>query len=143
MNVFSTTPTERQLGIGLAVLRLALGLVFIVHGGQKLFGLGFQGTTNMLAQMGIPGAGLLGPLLAVVEPVAGVAIVLGFLTRIAAFAVAVDMICAILLFHRMHGFFVPMGIEFPMMLSAAGITLVALGAGPLSVDGALARRRIS
>ena len=141
MNVFSTTPSERQLGIGLLVLRIALGLVFIVHGGQKLFVAGFGGTTQMLSQMNIPAAGLLGPLLAIVEPLAGAALVLGLLTRVAALAVAVDMLSAILLFHRLHGFFVPMGIEFPMMLSAAGLTLAALGAGPLSVDHALARRR--
>ena len=141
MNVFSTTPSERQLGIGLLVLRIVLGLVFIVHGGQKLFVAGFGGTTQMLSQMNIPAAGLLGPLLAIVEPLAGAALVLGLLTRVAALAVAVDMLSAILLFHRLHGFFVPMGIEFPMMLSAAGLTLAALGAGPLSVDHALARRR--
>ena len=141
MNVFSTTPSERQLGIGLLVLRIVLGLVFIVHGGQKLFVAGFGGTTQMLSQMNIPAAGLLGPLLAIVEPLAGAALVLGLLTRVAALAVAVDMLSAILLFHRLHGFFVPMGIEFPMMLSAAGFTLAALGAGPLSVDHALARRR--
>ena len=141
MNVFSTTPSERQLGIGLFVLRLALGLVFVMHGGQKLFIIGFDGTSGMLAQMNIPAATILGPLLAVVEPLAGAAIIIGLLTRVAALAVAVDMICAILLFHRMNGFFVPGGIEFPMMLSAAGLTLVALGAGSLSVDHALAQRR--
>jgi len=140
MNLFSTTPSPRQLGIGLLVLRLALGTVFLMHGGQKLFQMGFGGTGRMLAQMGIPGANLIGPLLAIVEPLAAVGIVLGLLTRLAGLAVAVDMLCAILLFHRMHGFFVPMGIEFPMMLSAGGLTLVALGAGPLSVDHTLEQR---
>ena len=68
-------------------------------------------------------------------------IVLGLLTRVASFAVAMDMLGAILLFHRLHGFFVPMGIEFPMMLSASGLALAALGAGSFSIDHALARRR--
>ncbi len=77
MDVFTTTPSQRQLGYGLLVLRLALGLVFIMHGGQKLFVAGFGRTTNMLMQMNIPAAGLLGPLLAVVEPLAGAALVLG------------------------------------------------------------------
>lgn len=143
MNVFSTTPTERQLGFGLLVLRLALGLVFIVHGGQKLFVIGFGGTTEMMMNMGVPAAALVGPLLAIVEPLAGVALVLGLLTRVAALAVAADMVGAILLVHRMHGFFVPMGIEFPMMLAAAGAALVALGAGPFSIDHALARRQLA
>ena len=141
MNVFATTPSPRQLGFGLLILRLALGLVFIVHGGQKLFFIGMGGTAQMLSQMSVPGASLIGPVLAIVEPLAGVAIVLGLLTRVAAFAVAMDMLGAILLFHRLHGFFVPIGVEFPMMLCASGLALAALGAGPLSVDHSLARRR--
>src|SRR5690348_11409781 len=44
MNVLPTTPTQRQLGLGLLVLRLALGAVFLVHGGQKLFQMGPGGT---------------------------------------------------------------------------------------------------
>ena len=141
MNVFSTTPTRGQLAIGLLILRLALGVVFIVHGGQKLFVMGMSATAGMLANMGIPAATLIGPLLAVVEPLAGVAIVLGLLTRLAAFAVAADMLSAMLLFHVKHGFFVPMGIEFPMMLCASALTLVALGAGSLSLDHGIDQRR--
>ena len=141
MHVFATSPSERQLGVGLLILRLALGLVFIVHGGQKLFMMGMGGTARMLSQMGVPGASLLGPLLAIVEPLAGVALVIGLLTRLAGLAVAVDMLGAILFFHRLHGFFVPMGIEFPMMLCATGLALAVLGAGPFSVDHAVAARR--
>ena len=63
MNVFATSPSQRQLGVGLLILRLALGLVFLVHGGQKLFMMGMGRTAGMLSQMGVPGASLLGPLL--------------------------------------------------------------------------------
>jgi putative oxidoreductase len=140
MNVFSTTPSQRQLGFGLLALRLALGLVFLIHGGQKLFVAGFAGTAGMLGNMGIPAAGILGPALAIIEPLAGAAIVLGLLTRVAGLAVAIDMLGAILTFHRLHGFFVPMGIEFPMMLCAGGLVLAALGAGPYSVDRQLEKR---
>src|SRR5687768_16531678 len=141
MNVFSTTPTHRQLAIGLLILRLALGTVFIVHGGQKLLDMGMSASAGMLADMGVPAATLVGPLLALVEPLAGVAIVLGLLTRLASLAVAADMFGAILLFHARHGFFVPMGIEFPMMLCASALTLVALGAGSLSLDHGIDQRR--
>ena len=141
MNVFATTPSERQLGLGLLVLRLALGTVFLVHGGQKLFSMGMAGTTEMLSRMGAPAAALTGPLLAIVEPLAGAALVLGLLTRLAGLAIAIDMLGAILIFHRLHGFFIPMGIEFVMMLCASGLALAALGAGPFSVDHALASRR--
>jgi putative oxidoreductase len=141
MNVFATAPTPRQLGVGLLVLRLALGLVFIVHGGQKQFVFGMSGTAGMLTNMGIPGASAIGPLLAIVEPLAGVGIVLGLLIRLAGLAVAVDMFGAILLFHRPNGFFVPLGIEFPMMLCAGGIALALMGAGRFSFDHSISDRR--
>ena len=143
MNVFATSPSQRQLGVGLLILRLALGLVFLVHGGQKLFMMGLGRTAGMLSQMGVPGASLLGPLLAIAEPLAGVALVIGLLTRVAGLGVAIDMLGAILFFHRLHGFFVPMGIEFPMMLCASGLALAALGAGPFSVDHAVSGWRNS
>ena len=47
MNLFDTTPSQRQLGFGLLVLRLALGLVFVIHGGQKLFVMGPGGITRL------------------------------------------------------------------------------------------------
>ena len=141
LNLFATTPTSRQASIGLVVLRLALGAVFIVHGGQKLFGMGLSGSAAMMAQMGVPAPGVIGPLLAIAEPLAGVALVLGILTRVAALGIALDMLGAIVLVHVPNGFFVPMGIEFPMMLFAAAVALAALGPGSLSLDHAFDERR--
>jgi putative oxidoreductase len=141
MNLFATTPSQRQLGFGLLVLRLALGAVFIVHGGQKLFMMGPSGTAGMLANMGVPAASMFGPLLSVVEPLAGVGVLLGLLTRLSGLAIAIDMLCAILFVHIQNGFFVPMGVEFVMMNCAAGLALAALGAGPLSIDQVIAERR--
>jgi putative oxidoreductase len=115
--------------------------VFIVHGGQKLFLMGPSGTAGMLMQMGIPAPGVIGPILSFVEPLAGVGVLLGLLTRLAALAIACDMLGAILTFHIHNGFFVPMGVEFVMMNCAAGITLAALGAGPFSIDHAIDQRR--
>jgi putative oxidoreductase len=141
MNLFSTTPTQRQLSIGLLVLRIALAAVFIANGGQKLFMAGFGGTAKMLGNMGIPAPAIVGPLLAIVEPVAGVCLLLGLFTRLAGLAIAIDMFSAIMLFHRHNGFFIPMGIEFVMMNCAAGFALAALGGGQFSIDHLLARRR--
>ena len=142
MNVFAATPSSGQLGVGLLLLRLALGAVFIMHGGQKLFQAGFAGTTEMMSQMGVPAPGIVGPLLSIAEPLAGVALILGFLTRLAGLVIAIDMICAIFLVHLPNGFFVPMGIEFVMMNAAAGLTLAFLGAGPYSIDYNLQQRRL-
>lgn len=141
MNLFATTPSRTQLGAGLLILRLALGAVFIVHGGQKLFQMGPSGTAGMLTQMGVPAAGIIGPVLSVVEPLAGVCVLLGLLTRLAGLAIACDMLGAILTFHIKHGFFVPMGVEFVMMNCAAGLALAFLGAGPFSIDNTLDQRR--
>ena len=141
MHLFATTPSSRQLGLGLLILRLALGAVFIVHGGQKLFQMGFAGTVAMMSQLGAPAPGIVGPVVAIVEPLAGVALVLGLLTRLAGLAVAIDMLGAIFTFHLPNGFFVPRGVEFVMMLCASGIALALLGAGPLSIDYNLQQRR--
>ena len=141
MNLFSTTPRQRQLGVALLLLRLALAAVFIVHGGQKLFIMGPSGTAGMLMQMRIPGAGVIGPILSVVEPLAGVGVLLGLLTRLAGLAIACDMLGAILTFHIHNGFFVPMGIEFVMMNCVTGLALAILGAGPFSIDHAIEQRR--
>lgn len=141
MNLFSTTPSERRLGFGLLILRIALGAVFIVHGGQKLFMMGPTGTGEMLVQMGVPAATVIGPLLSVIEPLAGLGVLFGLLTRLAGVAIACDMLGAILTFHIHHGFFVPTGVEFVMMNCASGLALATLGAGPFSIDHAIARRR--
>lgn len=141
MNLFSTTPTQRQLGVALLVLRLALGAVFIVHGGQKLFMMGPSGTAGMLMQMQIPAASVIGPILSVVEPLAGVGVLLGLFTRLAGLAIACDMLGAILTFHIHHGFFVPMGIEFVMMNCVTGLALALVGAGRFSIDHAIDQRR--
>ena len=140
MNLFATTPSSRLLSLGLLVLRLALGAVFLVHGGQKLFQLGFAGTTQMLAQMNIPGASIVGPALAIIEPLAGLGVTVGLLTRLAGLAIAIDMLGAILTFHLPNGFLVPRGIEFVMMNCAAGLALALIGAGQFSVDHAIADR---
>ena len=141
MSLFSTTPSQRQLGLGLLVLRLALGAVFIVHGGQKLFMLGPSGTGGMLVKMGIPAANLIGPVLSVVEPLAGIGVLLGLVTRLSGVAIAIDMLGAIVTFHIHNGFFVPIGVEFVMMNCAAGLTLAILGAGRYSVDHVIEQRR--
>jgi putative oxidoreductase len=115
--------------------------VFIVHGGQKLFEMGPGGTAGMLQQMGVPMASVVGPILSIVEPLAGVCVLLGLLTRIASLAIAADMLGAMLVFHIHHGFFVPMGVEFVMVNCAIGIALAMLGAGRYSLDDVIAQRR--
>ena len=139
MSLF-TAPSRRQIDAALAVLRVVLGVTFILHGGQKLFVFGFAGVTGAFGQMGIPAPGFFGPFVALVEFFGGIAITLGLLTRLAALGVGATMVVAILTVHLKQGFFNPGGVEFPLSLLAAAISLVIAGAGAYSLDAVIAKR---
>ena len=129
---------------GPAVLRVTVGAVFIGHGAQKLFGSwggpGVNGTTAMLAGLGLPYAHPLAILLGVVEFGGGILLALGGLTRWAALALAIDMGVAIWKVHARNGFFLADhparggGVEYAAVLLAALICLAMTGSGAWSVD---------
>jgi putative oxidoreductase len=116
-------------------LRLVLGLVFVAHGAQKLFGFGLAGTAGFLGSLGVPLPTVAAAGLITVELLGGVALILGAWTRTVAALLAADMLVAILTVHLRGGFFVPDGVEFVLTLLGGCLTLVGLGAGPCSVDG--------
>ncbi|NQX10827.1 DoxX family protein [Microbacteriaceae bacterium VKM Ac-2855] len=127
---------------GLLVLRIALGAVFIAHGAQKIFVDGLAATTEGFAGMGIPFAAVLAPVAAFTELLAGAAIIVGLLTRIAAAGLAVTALVALFVVHAPNGFFAADGgIEFLLLLAAGACALVLTGAGRISADAALRRRR--
>ncbi len=140
-SILFRTATPGQVSIALAVLRIAVGIVFMAHGGQKLFTFGFAGVSGAFAQMGIPLPGITGPLVALLEFFGGMALIIGLLTRLASLGLAINMLGAILMVHLAAGFFLPNGYEFAFTLMAASIALMFAGAGEYSVDGAIARRR--
>lgn len=139
MSVFSTA-TPRQINVGLTVLRAITGLIFVAHGGQKLFVYGFDGVAAGFAQMGVPLASVIGPLVAVLEFFGGFALIAGVLTRLISVGLAFTMVGAILLVHLPGGFFMPTGIEFALSLLGSAILLALTGPGAYSLDGLIARR---
>lgn len=135
------TSTSSRIDSALLLLRVVAGGIMTVHGAQKLFVFGFAGVAGGFAKMGVPMPGLMGPFIALLEFFGGLAIVFGLLTRLAALGLACDMLGAILLVHLKNGFFNPTGYEFPLTLLAVYATLAIAGAGGLSIDGAIAKRR--
>ena len=126
---------NRIAGITHALLRIMAGLVFICPGGLKLFG--WFG--------GMPGGGKLTPLLwiaGIIEVVGGVMIVLGLFTRAAAFIASGEMAVAYFMGHFPKGFFpIQNHGEAAVLLCFIFLFLWGNGAGPWSVDAAMAQRR--
>ena len=138
-------------GWGIAILRIAVGMIFVAHGAQKLFGAfggpGVAGTSAYFTSLGLSPAYPLALLWAIVEFGCGVLVFLGAWTRWAAIPLAVGMAVAIWKAHLVNGFFINWslaagvghGYEFQLVLIAACACLSLTGAGELSIDRLLDR----
>ena len=114
---------------GWTVLRVVVGIIFLVHGWQKLFGFGFHGVAAFFASAGVPVPQVTSVVVTLVEFFGGIALLAGLFTRWAATLISIDMLGAIFLVHLKNGFWnQKMGFEFPLALLAACIAL-ALGGG--------------
>ena len=137
MNGTSASVAAQRLSLGLAILRVVVGIIFIVHGGQKLFVFGIGGVIGAFGQMHIPLPAITGPVVAFVEFLSGIALVIGLFTRIAAVLLAIDMCGAILFVHGRNGFFLPMGYEYPLLLLTANVAILLSGPGAYAIDDRL------
>jgi len=134
-----------------ALLRLVLGIVFFAHGAQKMLGwfggYGFQGTLGFLTDvLHIPTP--LAVLAILAEFLGGLGLIVGLLTRVAAFGIGVNMLVAIFAVHAANGFFVNWsgtqkgeGYEYHLLVLAIVVYLLMRGAGAFSVDGVLTTRQ--
>lgn len=122
------------------ILRLVIGVVFIMHGAQKLFGAfgggGIDGTGQFFGSLGLQPATFWAWVVALVEFVGGIALAIGLLSRWAGLLLAIDMAVAAIVVHIPNGFFVSNGgVELVLILFVASLFFVAYGGGKLSIDG--------
>ena len=128
------------------ILRITLAVVMFPHGAQKVLGWfgghGFRGTMKYFTDSGIPAVFV--RLAIAAEFLGSLGLAVGLLTRIAAFGIACVMLVAIVTVHWPNGFFMNWygnqkgeGFEYHLLASGIAITLIIVGAGGWSLDGAL------
>jgi putative oxidoreductase len=132
--------------LGLLVLRLTLGTVFLAHGAQKAFGWfggpGFGAATGFIGGLGFRPARLWAALAVGGELAAGLLFVLGLLTPLAGLLVLATMAVAIAKVHGPKGFFVQDGgFEYNLVLIIAALAVAAIGPGAFSLDQVLGLAR--
>ena len=132
------------------ILRVLLAVVFFAHGAQKV--LGWFGGRGLEATMAYFTKVHHLPVELAVLPIAAeflgsIGLFLGLLTRVAAFAIAVDMAVAVYLVHLKFGFFVNWsgkqpgeGFEFHILVFAIALALMIKGSGSWSVDRLISRK---
>ncbi len=122
------TLKENQ-NLGLFLVRLALALVFIVHGWMKLNGL--DATEAFFGNVGIPAAGAMAVIVALVEFLGGIAMLLGVFTNWVGGLLAIVMLVAILQVKSKLGFVG--GFEFDLTLLLAALAVVFTGPGEWTI----------
>ncbi|WFB50261.1 DoxX family protein [Vibrio coralliilyticus] len=145
MKTLLKTLTESKAGYSALALRIPVGIIFMAHGAQKLFGwfggYGLEGTGQWMASIGL-GPGILMAFLAgSAEFFGGLFILLGLLTRPASIALAFTMLIAIFSVHFENGLFMSNnGYEFGLALMAASVSLALSGSGKAAVDQFIAKK---
>lgn len=130
------------MALGLFLLRVVIGALFVGHGTQKLFGWfdgpGVDGATGMFRSLGYPRARTMALLAGAAEAGGGLLLLLGWLTPLAAAAIIGVMVNAIATVHARNGPWVADGgWEYNLVLATAAATFAFAGPGAWSLDRAL------
>ncbi|MDP4530538.1 MULTISPECIES: DoxX family protein [Marinobacter] len=138
-NTFLNKLLDTNAGWGALALRIPVGIIFVAHGAQKLFGwfggYGLEGTGQWLDSIGLSPGYLMALLAGGTEFLGGLALIIGLLVRPASAALAFAMLIAIFSVHFQNGLFMSNnGYEFALALLAASVSLLFSGAGHASVD---------
>lgn len=143
MSKLTQTVFATRAGYGLTVLRIFIGIIFVAHGSQKLFGWfgggGLAGTAQWMESIGLAPGTLMALLAGGTEFFAGLALIIGLLARPAALGLTFTLLVAIFSVHIHNGLFMANnGYEFALALLGGTLAVLIEGAGKLSVDRAIA-----
>lgn len=136
---------NRTAPYALLVLRVTLGILFLAHGGMKLFVFTPAGTAQFFESLGLPG--LLAHVTIAAEIIGGIALIVGFMPRWASLALIPFLLGAIVTVHGPAGFFFTNpngGWEYLALWIVAQIVIVLSGDGAYVVKPSwnpLAERR--
>jgi putative oxidoreductase len=119
--------------VSLLILRIVLGVIFMAHGSQKMFGMFGGPGLSAMVQPPPNGMGPLGYPVSIGEFFGGVGLVFGFLSRFSAASIIVIMIGAIVKVHWAGGFFAPKGFEYPLALIGLALPILICGPGRFSI----------
>ncbi len=119
---------------GMLPLQIVVGLVFLLHGGQKLFVFGLDGTADIMGKLGLPLPLMCAAVVTTVELLGGLAILLGMFARLAGALLAFEMVVAILVARLQGGFFAPYGYELELTLLGACLTFALSRPGRMSLE---------
>ncbi|WP_342043384.1 DoxX family protein [Bacillus sp. OTU2372] len=131
-----------MINLGLLIIRLVVGILFIGHGAQKLFGwfggYGLKGTGGWFDSIGMKPGITMALLAGLAELVGGVLFALGLLTPLAGIIIAGTMIMAIVKVHAPNGLWATAnGYEYNLTLLAIAIGVALIGPGQYALDAFL------
>ncbi len=118
--IHKITQIRYHKAMGMLLVRLATGVVFLNHGWMKLMALNM--TDGFFRGLGLPAGTAV--FIALVEVVGGVMLILGIAPRIAGLVLGIEMIVALILVNIPHGSY-----ELEMLLCAGALAVFLVGAG--------------
>ncbi|WP_413305485.1 DoxX family protein [Bacillus sp. 1P10SD] len=128
-----------MINLGLLIIRLVVGVLFIGHGAQKLFGwfggYGLKGTGGWFESIGMKPGVTMALFAGLAELIGGILFAVGFLTPLAALLIAGTMIMAIVKVHAPNGLWATSnGYEYNLTLLAVAIGVALIGPGKYALD---------
>jgi len=128
-----------MINIGLLIIRLVVGLLFVGHGAQKLFGwfggYGLKGTGGWFESIGMKPGVTMALIAGLAEFFGGLMFALGLLTPLAGILIAGTMAMAIVKVHAQNGLWsTSNGYEYNLTLIAVALGIALIGPGQYALD---------